>query len=168
MPKNKVLIPLNQSELSLKILPHVEQYISTKENELVLFYITKPPKGAGFGAPEKGAGHILKPGIEPAGPTPHPIFASQQEDSIKSHVKAELLPVTKNLEQLGYDVSTVIDFGKDPVEEIIRVINNNDIGLVAMSCRARVGVTRFFFRGIADIIAQKTKIPMLLIHPSEK
>lgn len=167
MPKNKVLIPLNQSEFSLKILPHVEKYLSADENDLILFYVTKPPRGAGFGAPEPGAGHILKPGIEPAGPTPHPIFATQQEDSIKAHVEAELMPVTSHLRQLGYDVSTMIDFGKDPIKEILRVIKNSNINLVAMSSRARVGVTRFFFRDIADTIAQKTKIPVLLKYPSD-
>jgi nucleotide-binding universal stress UspA family protein len=165
MPKNKILIPLNQSELSQEILPHVEKYISAKENDLILFYLTKPPKGAGFGTAVP-AGHILKPGIEPVGPAPHPIFASQQEDSIRAHVEAELLPVTNRFKQLGYATSILIDFGKDPVDEILRVINTNGIDLIAMSSRARIGVTRFFFRDIADALAQKARIPVLLIHPS--
>ena len=49
MPANKVLIPLNQSELSQEILPHVEKFISAEANELVLFFVTRPPSGAGFG-----------------------------------------------------------------------------------------------------------------------
>jgi len=168
MPKNQVLIPLNQSELSQKIFPHVEKYISASENDLVLFYMTKPPRGAGFGTPKPGAGHILKPGVEPKGPATHPIFASQQEDSIKAHVEAELLTITRHLEQLGYDVSIVIDFSKNPVDEVLRVISKRKISLVAMSTRARVGVTRFFFQSVADMLARKAKIPVLLIHPSEK
>jgi nucleotide-binding universal stress UspA family protein len=168
MPKTQVLIPLNQSELSQKIFPHVEKYISESDNELILFYITKPPRGAGFGTPMPGAGHILKPGVEPKGPTTHPIFATQQEDSIKAHVEAELLPICHHLRQLGFDISVVVDFSKNPVDEIIRVINKRKIGLVAMSTRARVGVTRFFFQSIADTLARKAKIPVLLIHPSEK
>jgi nucleotide-binding universal stress UspA family protein len=167
MPKNKVLIPLNQSGLSHEILPHVEKYISAKENELILFYVTKPPKGAAFGAPVP-AGHILKPGIEPVGPAPHPIFASQQEASIKAHVVAELLPVTNYFKQLDYAISVLIDFGEDPVDEILSVIKTDGIDLVAMSSRAQVGVTRFFFRDIADTLAQKDKIPVLLFHPSER
>lgn len=168
MPKNKVLIPLNQSELSQKIFPHVEKFISAKENELILFYITKPPRGAGFGETKPGAGHILKPGIEQKGPTTHPIFASQQEDSIKAHVKAELMSVSNHLKQLGYDISTVVDFSKEPVDEILAVIEKRNIGLVAMSARARVGVTRFFFGDIADTLARKTRIPILLVHPKAK
>ncbi len=168
MPKNKVLIPLNQSELSQKIFPHVEKFIAAKENDLILFYITKPPRGAGFGETKPGAGHILKPGIEQKGPTTHPIFASQQEDSIKAHVEAELMSVSNHLKQLGYDVSIVVDFSNEPVDEILREIEKHKIGLVAMSSRAHVGVTRFFFGNIADTLARKARIPVLLIHPKEK
>jgi nucleotide-binding universal stress UspA family protein len=61
-----------------------------------------------------------------------------------------------------------VGFGKDPIKEILREITSSKINLVAMSTRARVGVTRFFFRGIADTLAQKARIPVLLIHPAEE
>lgn len=166
MSKNKVLIPLNQSALSQKILPHVEKFISAKENDLILFFVTKPPSGSGFGEPDLGAGYVPMPGDKSVKPTLHPIYASQQQDNIKSHVEAELMSVTNRLKDAGYNISIVVDFGKDPVAAILRVITKDKINLVAMSTRARVGVTRFFFRDIADLLAQKVKIPVLLIHPS--
>ncbi len=168
MPNNKVLIPVNQSELSRKILPYVEKFISANENDLILFFVTKPPSGVGFGEPDLGAGYPPMPGDESVKPTLHPIYASQQQDSIRAHVEAELMPVTNRLEEAGYKVSIVVGFGKDPVGEILRVITESKINLVAMSDRARVGVTRFFFRNIADTLAQKADIPLLLIHPSEE
>ena len=168
MPNNKVLIPLNQSELSQKILPYVEKFISANENDLILFFVTKPPSAAGFGEPDLGAGYPSMPGDKPVRPTLHPIYATQQQDSIKAHVEAELVPVTNRLKEAGYKVSIVVGFGKDPVEEILRVITKSKINLVAMSDRARVGVTRFFFGNIANTLAQKAKIPVLLIHPPEE
>jgi nucleotide-binding universal stress UspA family protein len=108
------------------------------------------------------------PGDDSVRPTLHPIYATQQEDSIKAHVETELMPVTNSLKEAGYNVSIVVGFGKDPVKGILREIKKSKINLVAMSTRARVGVTRFFFRNIADTIAQKAKIPVLLIHPPEK
>jgi len=165
MANNKVLIPLNQSELSQKILPYVEKFISAKENDLILFFVTRPPSGVGFGEPDLGAGYVKMPGDNPVRPTLHPIYATQQEDSIKAHVETELMPVTNRLRKAGYKVSIMVGFGKDPIEGILRVIADSKINLVAMSTRARVGVTRFFFRGIADTLAQKAKIPVLLIHP---
>lgn len=168
MANNKVLIPLNQSELSQKILLYVEKFISANENDLILFFVTNPPRGVGFGEPDLAAGYVQMPGDKPVRPTLHPIYATQQEDSIKAHVETELMPVTNRLKEAGYKVSIVVGFGKDPIERILRVITSSKINLVAMSTRARVGVTRFFFRNIADTLAQKAKIPVLLIHPPEE
>ena len=168
MPNNKVLIPLNQSELSQQILPCVERFISAKENDLILFFVTKPPSGVGFGDPDVKSGYVQMPGDEPVRPTLHPIYATQQQDSIKSHVETELMPVTNRFEKAGYKVSMVVGFDKDPVEAMLRVISESKIDLVAMSARARVGVTRFFFRNIADTLAQKARIPVLLVHPPEE
>jgi nucleotide-binding universal stress UspA family protein len=168
MPKNKILIPLNQSELSKEILVHVENFISADENDLILFFVTKPPSGVGFGKPDLRAGYVPRPGDEPVRPTLHPIYASQQQDSIKAHVDAELMPITNRLREAGYTVSIVVGFDKDPVEAILGIIAKSKIDLVAMSTRARVGVTRFFFRSIADTLAQKAKVPVLLIHPPEE
>jgi len=167
MPNNKVLIPLNQSELSQEILPYVEKFISAEANELILFFVTRPPSGAGFGEPDLAAGYVPRPGDKPVMPTLHPIYESQQEDSITAHVEAELMSVTSRLRDAGYQVSLVVGFDKDPVEAILGEIRNSNIDLVAMSTRAHVGVTRFFFRNIADILALKAKIPVLLTHPHE-
>jgi len=168
MPKNKVIIPLNQSELSLQILPYVEKFISADENDLILFFITKPASGIGFGKPDLGAGYQHMPGDTPVRQTLHPIYASQQQESIRAHVEAELMPATNRLKEAGFNVTIMVGFGKDSTEEILRVIARDKIALVAMSTRARVGVTRFFFRYIADTVAQKARIPVLLIHPVEK
>jgi nucleotide-binding universal stress UspA family protein len=167
MPNNKVLIPLNQSDLSQKILPYVETFISPDENDLILFYITKPPSGAGFGQPDLRAGYAPMPGDKSVRPTLHPIYATQQEDSIRAHVETELMPVTNRLKEAGYHVSISVGFGKNQIDGILRVIDKSKINLVAMSTRARVGVTRFFFRNIADTLAQKANIPVLLITPPE-
>ncbi len=166
MPNNKILIPLNQSELSQNILPYVEKFISANDNDLILFFVTNPPSAAGFGKPDLAAGYAPLPGDESVTPTLHPIYATQQEDSIKAHVEAELMPVINRLKESGYEVSLVVGFGKDPVDAILQEIADSKINLVAMSTRARVGVTRFFFRDIADTLAQKAKIPVLLTYPS--
>lgn len=165
MATNKILILLNQSELSLKIVPCVEKLFAPQESRLILFYVTNPPGNAGFGEPDLAAGYAPLPGDKPVLPTLHPIYATQQEDSIRAHVKAELAALRSRLEQAGYEVSIKVGFDKDPVAAISRVIKRQAIDLVAMSTRARVGVTRFFFRNIADTLAEKENIPVLLTHP---
>lgn len=166
MAVNKILVALNQSESSLGIMPCVERFFGPEENELILFYVTNPPGNAGFGEPDLSAGYVPLPGEEPVLPTLHPIYASQQEDSIRAHVRAELSPLTNRLELAGYSVSVKVGFDKDPVAAIARLIRKRAIDLVAMSTLARVGVTRFFFRNIADTLARRENIPVMLTHPN--
>ena len=166
MPERKILVALNQSKLSREIIPCVEKLFPPGENELLLFYVTNPPGNVGFGEPDLSAGYVPMPGDKSVKPTTlHPVYESQQEDSIRAHVKAELAPLLKHLREAGYEVSIKVGFDKDPVAVILRHIRKGAIDLVAMSSRARVGVTRFFFRNIADTVAQEAKVPVLLTHP---
>jgi nucleotide-binding universal stress UspA family protein len=106
------------------------------------------------------------PGDGSARPSLHPIYATQQQDSIKAHVEAELIPVTNRLRDLGYNVSLVVSFDKNPLDAILKVIKQKKIDLVAMSTKARVGMTRFFFNDIANQLSQKSDVPVLITHPA--
>ena len=165
MTKNRILVALNQSELSQKIVPSVEQLFSPDNNELILYYVTRAPAAAGFGDPDLSAGYAPQPGDQSVLPTLHPIYESQQRDSIKAHVRAELLPVTRRLEDAGYTVSVKVGFNNDPADSIARYLKECQATCVAMTTRARVGLTRFFFRNIADKLAERTGVPVLLVHP---
>jgi nucleotide-binding universal stress UspA family protein len=166
MSNNKVLIPLTQSLLSQKIFPHIEKFFAASDNDLTLFFITKPPTGAGFGKIDGGTDYVHMPGDGSARPSLHPIYATQQQDSIKAHVEAELIPVTNRLKDAGYNVSLVVSFDKNPLNAILKVITQKKIDLVAMSTKARVGVTRFFFNDIANQLSQKSDVPVLITHPA--
>ena len=165
MAKNKILVALNQSESSQKVLPSVERIFPPEGNELILYYVTKPPGAAGFGEPDLSAGYSPQPGDQSVMPTLHPIYESQQRDSIKAHVKAELLAVTNRLREEGYEVEVKVGFSNNPVDSIARYIKECDASCVAMTTRARVGVTRFFFRNIADSVSEQAGVPVLLVHP---
>jgi nucleotide-binding universal stress UspA family protein len=160
-----ILVPLTKSVLSHKILDEIEKFIPAKDSKLILYYVTKPPKGMGFAAPDYRSDYALKPAGEPLGPKAHPIFSSQEEDSVQSDVEVALLSVTNDLKEKGYDVSTQVCFVDDVVGEIVRVVKRDKIDMIAMSTRARVGVSRFFFGDIAEKVMQQVDIPVLMINP---
>ena len=56
MSNKKILIPLNQSELSREIISRVVDFFPADGNDLILYFITSPPSAAGFGEPDLGAG----------------------------------------------------------------------------------------------------------------
>lgn len=166
MSMNKILIALNQSELSQQVLPSVQRLFPPEANELILYFVTRPPAAAGFGEPDLSAGYPPLQGDQPVQPTLHPIYESQQRDSIKAHVKSELSPVTARLREAGYEVSVKVGFSNNPDDSIARYIGECGASLVAMTTRARVGVTRFFFRNIADSVVARSGVPVLLVNPA--
>lgn len=167
MTKKNILIPLTKSESSHQILQQIEKFIPAKDSKLILFFVTKPPRGMGFASPDPSSDFVLESGGKPLGPKTHPVFTSQEEDSVKSEVEVALLPVTKDLKEKGYDVSTQICFVDDVVSEIVRVVKRDDINMIAMSTRARIDMLRFFFSDIAEKVMQQVDIPVLLMHPKK-
>ncbi len=165
MTKKNILIPLTKSESSKIILNHIGKFMLCEDSKLILFYVTKPPKGMGFAAPDYRSDYVLESAGEPLGPEAHPVFSSQEEDSLQSDVEISLLSITKKLKKQGYDVSTQVCFGEDVVDEIVRIVKRDKIDLVAMSTRARVGMLRFFFGDIAEKVMQRVDIPVMLINP---
>ncbi|MBL7162706.1 MAG: universal stress protein [Anaerolineales bacterium] len=164
MTKN-ILVPLTKSAFSQKILGEIKKFIPPEDSKLILYYVTKPPKGTGFAATDYRSDYALESDGEPLGPKAHPVFPSQEEDSIQSDVEVALLSVTNKLKQQGYDVSTQVCFVDDVVGEIVRIVKRDKIDMIAMSTRARVGMLRFFFGDIAEKVMQRVDIPVLLIHP---
>jgi len=165
MAKKNILVPLTKSESSRTILQQIESFFPAQDSRLILYYVTKPPKGMGFAAPDYRSDYVLESAGEPLGPKSHPVFSSQEEDSLQAKVEVALLPVTNRLKQQGYDVSTQVCFGTDVVGEIVRIVKREKIDMIAMSTRAREGMLRFFFGDIADKVMQQVDIPVLLIHP---
>ncbi len=165
MAKKNILIPLTKSESSQKILQQIGKFIPAEDSKLILYYVAKPPKGMGFAAPDYRSDYALESAGTPLGPEAHPVFSSQEEDSLQSDVEVALLSVTNELKKQGYDVSTQVCFGEDCVSEIVRIVKRDKIDLVAMSTRARVGMSRFFFGDVAKKIMQQVDIPVLLINP---
>ena len=119
----------------------------------------------GFAAPDYRSDYVLESAGEPLGPEAHPVFSSQEEDSLQAEVEVALLSITNTLKEQGYDVSTLVCFGEDVVGEIVRIVKRDKIDLVAMSMRARVGMLRFFFGDIAEKVMQQVDIPVLLVNP---
>jgi nucleotide-binding universal stress UspA family protein len=163
----KILVPLTKSTLSHKILAEVEKFVSPDDSQIILFYVHKPPKGSGFAIPDYRSDYALEPAGEPVGPKAHPVFPSQEEDSMQSEAEVTLLPLTNHLQEKGYNVSTQYCFVDEVVDEIVRVVERDKIDMIAMSTQARVGILRFFFADIADRVTQKVDIPVLLIYPKK-
>jgi nucleotide-binding universal stress UspA family protein len=165
LTRKTVLIPVTRSESSRAILPHLEALCSGAETQIILLYVTQPPRTLGIAAPDPDSGYAMEPGGEPIGPRSHPVYAHQQENGLQASAEAELLPTMQQLSAQNYDVSLEVCFTDEPVKEIVRLTKKHAVDLIAMSTRAREGVRRFFFSDIADRVMQQVDVPLLLYHP---
>jgi nucleotide-binding universal stress UspA family protein len=173
MPHNQVLIPLDGSAFSERILPVVRRYLPPTENELILFQVVEPPDGGSGGLAELVADEVLHDRVvsrlSPAEVTlaMHPIYASQIEDTVVVNQEVALQPIVHELTAAGYTVSTEIAFG-DPAPAIEQVMRQRHIDLVAMTTHGRTGLSRALLGSVAEHVLRHVAIPILLLHPFER
>jgi nucleotide-binding universal stress UspA family protein len=173
MSRHRVLIPLDGSSFSERILPIVRRYLQPAENELILLQVAEPPDGGTGAISDLVADDMLQDRIIPRfwpaqmAAARHPTYTTQIEDSVAAHLAAKLSPMVNELRDNGYTVSTLVEFG-DPAPVIEQVIRHNDIDLVAMTTHGRTGLRRVLLGSVAEHVLRHVSVPLLLLHPFDK
>lgn len=165
MSKLKVLVPLDRTDYSLNILPQIEKVIPPSDTTLILFHVAKPQTGIGTGIPVYEADNPMHNQPKIVGQLPHPIYADQLEYDIRSRVEQSLQLQGRPLTRKGYQVETQVYFGQ-PAAEILQVIEDEQVDLIAMTTHAREGVKRLFSGSVAEKVLHQVNIPILLLHPA--
>lgn len=167
MITRRILIPLDRSDYSKKILPIIEKFIPVSGTELVLFHVAEPPAGIGIDKPNYALDFMLASRIVTREKRPplQPIYTSQIKEALQHKIADELRPAARHLEQIGYKVSIMVCFGQ-PADEILKAIAKQQIDLVAMTTHAREGLRRLVFGSVAEKVLHQVNIPILLIHPT--
>ena len=162
----KVLVPLDGSNYSLKILPQIERFISPQDTELTLlriFDISQVP-------PQMPRNPYAPVGLfteKMAGPDDYRVYMDERWKQFQQDTRDELQASLRSLEKLGYQVKTMVQFG-DPAQEILHVIDDNKFELVAMTTHAREGLSRILFGSVTEQVMHHVNIPVLLIHPAPR
>jgi len=120
MTKKRVLIPLDGSEFSERILSEVTGIIAPASSDLILLRVGHTPSST-TGRPTRPASADLPlPMYESAADAAyarHPVYASQEWDSLLARINDDLQFIKSWLEQAGYTVFTAVKFG-DPGQAI--------------------------------------------------
>lgn len=163
----KVLIPLDGSPFSQKIVPHACNLLNPEGTEIILLRVVPMPEG-----------HIGQPPrlISPIWPLPmylsardaeeaaHPIYASQEQASLEAMLVDELLGEVHRIQDAGYEVSVAVRFG-DAAEEIVAFVQSEHISLVAMATHGRSGLSRMLVGSVAEVALRSLSVPLLLVRP---
>jgi nucleotide-binding universal stress UspA family protein len=142
MKSNKVLVPVDDSEFSLGVLPHVTRLLEPAKTELFLLHVAPVPNAITVDE------QIV-------------IYADQEAASMQSESRAAIQPYVRSLEEIGYHVTPVVSFG-DPATEIERFVAEKDIDLVAMATHGRTGLARVVRGSVAQQVFNQVDVPVLL------
>jgi nucleotide-binding universal stress UspA family protein len=151
MANKKILVPVDGSEYSLEILPHLMRFLNPNKSELVLLYVSAEPITAAFGSAD----------------TPNlAVYVDQEAAAIESAFGEAMSPRQQELEAAGFQVTTAVRYG-EPTSEIERFIREEQIELVAMTTHGRTGLARMLLGSVAQYLVNHTHVPVLLHRPAE-
>lgn len=150
MRMNKVLIPVDELEFSMGVLPYVTRLLEPQKCELFLLHV----------APTPTAVTVDEQVV---------VYADQETASAEAAGRATLQPYVKSLEAIGYHVTPIISFG-DPASEIEHIVAQKEIDLVAMTTHGRTGLARVVLGSVAQQVLNHVDVPVLLYrhYPEEE
>jgi nucleotide-binding universal stress UspA family protein len=141
----RVLVPLDGSELSDAVLPAVTPLAQQLGWSLVLFTAGELPPPT---VPVQGAEIPL--GLAPATPP------AQLEEHLER--------TAANLRSTGVSVEIRVAFGS-PVDTILQAAHEAECGLIAMSTHGRRGPARWVRGSVTDAVLHRADTPVLVVRP---
>jgi nucleotide-binding universal stress UspA family protein len=132
---DRILVPLDGSDLARAILPRVVEMAGAHKSEVVLLRVL----------PESG---VL------------PKTAAKQ----RQEAEERLTSAEQELLNEGVNVRHTIRHGSDPAAEIVDYAEVNEVDLIAMSTHGRGGIGRWVFGSVAARVLEGTTKPILLVR----
>ncbi len=183
----KLLVPLDGTELAEGILPYVSQLARGFDIPIVLLSVVDPDTvrmpersqtaheavQSGENMPSPGALYGARPPVDTPthgdsqGVTAHEAggpYASQIFERVETEIKRGLDAVVKRLNEAGVKAQSVVSFGK-PAEEIVRVAEHEGCDLIAMSTHGRNALGRGILGSVTDKIIHSSNLPTLTMTP---
>jgi len=145
----KILVPLDGSELAESVLPHVEAIArGCRVVEIVLLRICDAPS-------------ILADYPEGSNRTWEK-HVQRMTTNARQQCNIYLEDIEKQLRDKGFKVRTESRLGK-PAEEIVDYAAKNGVDLIIMASHGRSGISRWAYGSEADKILRSSCVPVLLV-----
>ena len=124
----KILVPLDMSELAEVALPYAEELAARLESEVTLIYVRAPAEN-------------------PTDPI-HPAYLQEMVEATKHFAESNLKKAIK--------VRSAIIVGL-PAGEIVDYADKEDFGLIVMATHGRSGIRRWVLGSVADKVMRVNK-----------
>jgi nucleotide-binding universal stress UspA family protein len=139
----KILVPLDGSELAKKALDEAEKLAKCSGAEIILFQVV--PFMPIYGSPE-----LVTPLI----------VDEKQKESADRY----LINVAEELKKQEFKVTTMVRTGQQVALEIIDFAKESGADLIVMCTHGRSGITRWMLGSVALKVLSRAETPILLIR----
>ena len=146
--KNKILIPVDSPDFSLRIIPQIKSLFDPEDITLLLLRVEEEPELI----------HIERPGLDDLD-----VYVDTQMLNLQSRFRVRMRELTNALEAEGFTVETDVLFG-DPTKCIDDAIRLAQVDLVAMVTHGRHGLDRLRHGSVAEHVVRHGGAPVLLLH----
>ncbi len=145
---NRILVPLDGSELAECVLPHVEAIAKgCGVNEIVALIAIEPV----YLFADEGGGTATVDVVK---------LQNMREESAASYLKE----VAGKLQARNMNVRTAMLKG-NAADVIVDFARNNGVDLIAMATHGRSGISRWVWGSTAEKILRSATVPVLMVRP---
>jgi nucleotide-binding universal stress UspA family protein len=144
----RVLVPLDGSDVAEGVLPFAEKVAGPLDAEVVLVRVVEPLSPADAMA---SAGVAI----------PDTLFLREL------HAKEYLTSMARRLQAKGLRVRTALRVGV-PAAEIVGAAVDEGADLIAMTTHGRSGLRRVLFGSVAESVLRSAEIPVLMMRLAAK
>lgn len=150
---DKILVPLDGSDLAENVLPVVEELAEKLSAEVILLQAVTPSTQA---MSEAAPGAITSPELSVD-------IAKRRVEAETGAAERYLESVRQRLADKGLTASTSVTEGS-PAAAILQSAKDNDASLIALATHGRGGLARAVMGSVADAVVRNAAAPVFLVR----
>ena len=146
----RILVPVDGSRLAESILDQVKALVQPAQGHLIVVMVGHPDEILQSPIPSF-------PGIQ------IPTLAAREPEA-----RRYLQQLKEKLQAEGFRVETRFSVAPRIAKEVLQVAESEGCDLIAMATHGAGGFDRLMFGSVADRVIRGSRIPVLVLHPSEE
>jgi nucleotide-binding universal stress UspA family protein len=143
-----ILVPLDGSKQSEVVLPHIENIASKLKSKVILLHVIEQPYHVYAGT--HGVVDVR--------------YTKEELEVRRAGIKKYLTRVGKSYIKNGAKMSVRVKVGKVVAEEIIKLAEEANIDIIAMSTHGRSGFSRWEYGSVTDKVLHAGNTPLFLVR----
>lgn len=165
---NKIIVPLDGSELAATVVPHAACMALMMKAQVVLVRVGLAPRGH-----SAARFRTIHPDLRVSVPdtqrdmvkSQFPIYRDQEIASREAELLESLAASEEYFRRAGVEVSSRILFGR-PTEQILRLADEEQAGAIMLSTHGDRGLGPWPLGDTTKRIIRQARIPVISIHPA--